>query len=149
LNLGEVKQIAGVRINGKDLGVIWKPPFEMDVTSVLKAGSNSLEISVTNFWVNRLIGDEQQPEDAQWGGRGRGGAPTFPTTATAAAGARGPGGGVPLATIPDWLTHGQPRPSSGRYTFTSYKFYGKDSPLLSSGLLGPVKIELRQSEPAK
>ena len=67
LKLGEVKQIASVRINGKELGVIWKPPFEIDVTSALKTGANSLEISVTNFWVNRLIGDEQQPDDAKWG----------------------------------------------------------------------------------
>jgi hypothetical protein len=148
LNLGEVKQIATVRVNGQDLGVLWKPPFELDVTSALKAGANSLEIRITNFWVNRLIGDEQQPDDAQWGRGGRGGAPTFPTTATAAGGARQPGGGVPLATIPDWLTQGQGRPSKGRYTFTSYKFYGKNSPLLKSGLLGPVRIEPRQSAPA-
>jgi hypothetical protein len=151
LNLGEVKQIASVRVNGKDLGVLWKPPFEMDVTGALNAGANALEVRVTNFWVNRLIGDEQQPDDAQWGrgGRGgRGGAGTFPTTASAATGARGPGGGVPLASIPDWLTQGQVRPSRGRYTFTSYKFYGKDSPLLESGLLGPVKLEPRQSAPA-
>ena len=145
LKLGEVKQIASVRINGKELGVIWKPPFEIDVTSALKTGANSLEISVTNFWVNRLIGDEQQPDDAKWG---RGGAVAFPTTATATTAARRPGGGVALASIPDWLTQGQIRPSRGRYTFTSYKFYGKDSPLLKSGLLGPVKIEPRQSAPA-
>jgi hypothetical protein len=100
--------------------------------------------------VNRLIGDEQQPDDAQWGqGRGRGGAATFPTSASANAPARGPGGGVPLATIPQWLLNGQRRPSKERYTFTSYKFYGKDSPLLRSGLLGPVKLRFLQTVTAE
>ena len=48
--------------------------------------------------------------------------------------------GRPLKEIPAWLTQGKPRPSAGRYTITSWKFYTKDSPLLESGLLGPVKL---------
>ena len=48
--------------------------------------------------------------------------------------------GVPLKEIPSWLTAGQPRPSAGRYTFVTWNFYRKDSPLLESGLLGPVQV---------
>lgn len=144
LSLGDVQRIATVRVNGKDLGVMWKPPFEVDVTSSLKPGTNVLEIGITNFWVNRLIGDEQQPEDIQWSqGRGRGGASTAPTSAPATG--RGRGSTTPLATIPEWLINGQPRPSKERYTFTSYKLYGTDSPLLSSGLLGPVRLQFLQT----
>jgi len=59
LDLGDVKNLAEVLINGKSLGIIWKQPFRLDVTDALKAGENSLEIRVTNLWVNRLIGDQQ------------------------------------------------------------------------------------------
>jgi hypothetical protein len=141
LNLGRVKQIAEVRVNGKNVGVLWKPPFVVDVTGMVKAGDNVVEIGVTNFWVNRLIGDEQEPDDAEWRQGRPGSGAVFPTTASASAVARGPAGGIPLAVIPEWVKEGKARPSGGRYTFSSYKFYGKDSPLLESGLLGPVKIE--------
>jgi hypothetical protein len=46
-------------MNGQPLGIVWKEPFEVDVTSALKVGENVLEIRVTNLWVNRLIGDMQ------------------------------------------------------------------------------------------
>jgi hypothetical protein len=59
LDLGDVKNLADVTVNGKSLGILWKPPFRVDVTSALKAGSNTLEIKVVNLWVNRLIGDQQ------------------------------------------------------------------------------------------
>jgi hypothetical protein len=48
--------------------------------------------------------------------------------------------GQPLKEVPAWLREGKARPSAGRYTMTSWKFYTKDSPLLESGLLGPVRI---------
>jgi len=60
LDLGNVKNLAEVMINGKSLGVIWKQPFRVDVTNALKVGENKIEIKVTNLWVNRLIGDQQQ-----------------------------------------------------------------------------------------
>jgi hypothetical protein len=91
LDLGDVKNIAEVSVNGRPLGILWKPPFRVDVTSALKAGENALEIKVTNLWVNRLIGDEQP--------------------------------GV-----------------AKKYTYTALPFYKADSPLLPSGLLGPVLI---------
>ncbi|WP_343671234.1 glycosyl hydrolase [Chitinophaga sp.] len=59
LDLGDVKNLAEVVVNGKPLGIVWKKPFRIDVTSALQAGKNKLEIKVTNLWVNRLIGDAQ------------------------------------------------------------------------------------------
>lgn len=61
LDLGSVKNLAEVVINGKSLGIVWKTPFRVNVTEALKQGENALEVKVTNLWVNRLIGD-QQPE---------------------------------------------------------------------------------------
>ena len=59
LDLGEVKNLAEVYVNGQNLGILWKKPFRVDITKAVKAGENSLEIKVTNLWVNRLIGDAQ------------------------------------------------------------------------------------------
>ncbi len=59
LDLGDVKNLASVRLNGRDLGVLWKPPFKAEVTDVLRPGANDLQVEVTNLWVNRLIGDRQ------------------------------------------------------------------------------------------
>jgi hypothetical protein len=59
LELGDVDDIAAVNINGKDLGIVWKTPFRIDVTDALVPGRNQIEIQVTNLWVNRLIGDQQ------------------------------------------------------------------------------------------
>jgi len=55
--------IARVRLNGKDLDVIWAKPFEVDVTNILQKGQNALEISVVNSWRNRLLGDEKLPAE--------------------------------------------------------------------------------------
>ncbi len=59
LDLGNVKNLAEVIINGKTVGFLWKAPFRIDVTDALKPGVNQLQIKVTNLWVNRLIGDQQ------------------------------------------------------------------------------------------
>jgi len=59
IDLGDVKNIAEVKVNGKPLGIVWKKPFRINATNALKAGDNKIEISVTNLWVNRLIGDQQ------------------------------------------------------------------------------------------
>lgn len=91
LDLGSVKNLADVTVNGKALGILWKAPFRVDVTDALKPGGNRLEIKVTNLWVNRLIGDAQ-PDAAR------------------------------------------------KYTYTTQPFYRAESPLLPSGLLGPVRI---------
>ena len=91
INLGEVKNLAEVFVNGSSMGIAWKTPFRVDVTEAMRPGANTFEIKVTNLWVNRMIGDRQ-------------------TEATK------------------------------KYTFTSPTFYRADSPLLPSGLLGPVQI---------
>ena len=59
LALGEVHAIATVRVNGKELGTVWKQPYELDISAAAKAGANELEIEVVNTWLNRLIGDAQ------------------------------------------------------------------------------------------
>jgi hypothetical protein len=59
IDLGEVKNLAEVIVNGKSLGIVWKKPFRVDATGILKPGKNTLVIKVTNLWVNRLIGDAQ------------------------------------------------------------------------------------------
>ena len=91
LDLGSVKNLAEVIVNGQSLGIVWKTPFRVNVTEALKEGENTLEIKVINLWVNRLIGD-QQPDAGE------------------------------------------------KITYTTMRFYGADSPLLPSGLLGPVRL---------
>lgn len=59
LDLGEVRDIARVRINGQEAGMVWKKPYRLDVTGLVKKGANKLEIEVVNTWLNRLVGDEQ------------------------------------------------------------------------------------------
>lgn len=119
LDLGKVKNFATITINGTQMPPLWKAPFRADVTRYLKKGTNTLAIKVTNLWPNRLIGDEQLPADVTWKG-------------------------VVLDGWPEWIKEGKPRPETGRVAFTTWKFWNKDSPLLESGLLGPVT--LRSSE---
>jgi hypothetical protein len=61
LDLGKVKDLAEVRLNGRSLGVAWCEPWRIEITEAVRAGSNELEIIVVNEWVNRLIGDSAQP----------------------------------------------------------------------------------------
>ncbi|NQT39981.1 MAG: discoidin domain-containing protein, partial [Planctomycetes bacterium] len=63
LGLGTVHEMARVRLNGKDLGVVWCAPWRVDITRALQAGANHLEIEVANLWPNRLIGDASKPKE--------------------------------------------------------------------------------------
>ena len=63
LDLGDVREIAEVRLNGKDLGVLWCPPRRVEITEALKAGANELEITVVNTWFNRVLFDQSLPAD--------------------------------------------------------------------------------------
>jgi hypothetical protein len=110
LDLGQVHDMARVYLNNQDLGIVWTAPWRVDVTEHLQAGENHLEIQVVNRWPNRMIGDEFLPYD-----------------------------GVEDGQLPEWLKHGKPR-ESGRFTFTTLSCYTKDSPLLPSGLLGPLTL---------
>jgi len=91
LDLGVVKQLAQVRLNGHDLGVLWAAPFRVDLTDAIRPTGNALEIEVVNFWPNRVIGDQSLPEDK-------------------------------------------------RLTRTNVRKLTKDTPLVESGLLGPVQL---------
>jgi hypothetical protein len=90
LDLGEVKELASVSINGKPIATAWHAPYRIDITDALKPGKNALAIEVVNLWPNRLIGDKQP-------------------------------GAKPVA-------------------FAPVSPYRADSPLLPSGLLGPVRL---------
>jgi hypothetical protein len=94
LSLGDVKNLARVKLNGRDLGVVWCAPWQVATGDALKAGKNELEIEVANLWPNRLIGDLSLPVEK-------------------------------------------------RFTWAARNPYKKDSPLLWSGLLGPVRIVCR------
>jgi len=123
LDLGAVKNFATVSLNGQECGVLWKPPYRLNITAAAKPGVNHLVIKVTNLWANRLIGDEQLPPDCEWNGD-------------------------QLKEWPQWLLAGQPSPS-GRLTFTTWHHLTKNSPLLESGLLGPVTLCTAAIIPAK
>ena len=88
---GNVKNLAEVRLNGKNLGVLWALPFRVEVTDAIKPTGNNLEIEVVNFWPNRIIGDQSLPPEK-------------------------------------------------RFTRTNIRKLTKDTPLMDSGLLGPVRI---------
>ena len=90
LDLGAVKSLAEVLVNGRSLGILWKAPYRIDMTDALKSGGNQLEIRVTNLWPNRMIGDKQ--------------------------------------------------PGAAKIAFATLDPYKADSPLLESGLLGPVRV---------
>jgi hypothetical protein len=116
LDLGDVEVIAEVRINGKEMGPLWNKPYRVEVSEVVRSGSNEMEIHVTNLWVNRLIGDEQYPDDCEWGE------------------------GKYLTQWPEWFLKGERRPEPSRLTFTTWKHWSKEDNLVPSGLLGPVTL---------
>ncbi len=98
LDLGDVREVAQVLVNGRDAGILWTPPYRADITNALRPGRNLIEIRVTNLWPNRIIGDLQPGvrERITW------------TTSS------------PLFARNQWKA---------------------DSPLLPSGLLGPVRLD--------
>jgi hypothetical protein len=111
IDLGGVHKLARIKINGVDLGIVWTPPFRVEVTDKLRPAGNELEVTVVNTWANRLIGDQQSRNKdvrkLQW---------------------------------ESGLLAGKPYPA-GRYTFTTAQGdYKADSPLQESGLLGPVQL---------
>lgn len=122
LDLGRVEVLARVRLNGHDLGTLWKPPFRVDITPILQEGENQLEVRVTNLWVNRLIGDERRPALLEFDERGA------------------------LKGWPTWLQQGEQPPDTGRVTFATWKHYSESDPLLPSGWLGPVTLQFSVTE---
>ena len=112
IDLGAVNDIARVKVNGKEMGVIWCAPWRIDISDAIKKGVNELEIEVANRWINRLLGDRQEPD-----------------------------ANVRTVKFENGLMGGKEY-TTGRYTFTtkqalgSFNFTGP----LPSGLLGPVRI---------
>ena len=128
LDLGRVEVMASVKLNGKVFSNLWTRPFRIDVTDTLQEGTNKLEIEVTNQWVNRLIGDEQLPNPDRFS---PGGGSSGLASATKGY----------IEQLPDWYKKGEPKPNDGRVTFTTWQHFTKDSPLIDSGLIGPVILE--------
>ena len=62
LDLGRVRVTADVYLNGRNLGIVWKPPFRLDITQAAKVGQNRLVVEVANVWSNRIAGDAKLPE---------------------------------------------------------------------------------------
>jgi hypothetical protein len=116
LSLGNVQIMAEITLNGKNLGIVWKEPFCMDISDAARPGENKLEVRVVNLWINRQIGDESLPEDSD----------------------RNPDGKT-LKSWPQWLLEGKTSPT-GRHSFTSWRLWQKNDPLQPSGLIGPVQV---------
>ncbi|MFC2141546.1 glycosyl hydrolase [Acidobacteriota bacterium] len=66
LDLGNVRELAEVFVNGKSAGVLWKAPFRADITALVKPGVNKLKIEVMNMWINRLAGDQDLPAEKKF-----------------------------------------------------------------------------------
>jgi hypothetical protein len=119
LDLGSVGIMAEVIVNGKNLGVLWKVPFRVSLGKAVHAGENNIEIRITNQWANRLIGDAHLPDDLQWNN-------------------------VVPAVWPNWLTDSTVKRESKRIAFNTYRHSDANTPLQTSGLLGPVVIRVYQ-----
>ncbi|MCX7866031.1 MAG: glycosyl hydrolase [Limisphaera sp.] len=99
LDLGDLRELAEVRLNGRACGIVWTPPFRVQVDPALRAGENHLEIEVVNFWPNRLIGDSALPPEQ-------------------------------------------------RRTRTNIRKFTPETPLMRSGLFGPVRLLIAGPDPA-
>ena len=135
LDLGTVKEFAEVTVNGRSYPPLWKRPYRLDITDAVPQSASpatarlQLVVKVTNLWPNRLIGDDAFAADVEWGEEDS--------------------VGSPVKRIPEWVRDGKPSPT-GRHTFTTWRFWKADDPLLESGLLGPVRVGgKRQSEECK
>ncbi len=133
LDLGDVREIAEVAVNGKACGIAWHPPFRVDITGKLHKGEdNFIEVMVTNTWRNRLIGDKREPDDCEWWVTHEDRAPHTGELLYAGRGIR---------AIPEFVLNDTERPSKGRVCFTVWDYFADNAPLLDAGLLGPVKLE--------
>ncbi len=133
LDLGRVAVVARVLVNGREVGVAWKPPYRLDITDALRPGTNAIEVRVANLWTNRMIADAALPEegvfrDADW---------SMGQT-IAADGARVAHPARRVVELPDWYRRQQPKPPGGRVTLAPWTLYRRAEAMVESGLLGPV-----------
>ena len=113
LELGDLAEIADVSLNGKPLGIVWLPPYRVEVTGVIQAGTNELKVRIANLWANRFNGDSLLPQSKRFTRSNLDRMQTDPTSDSSYSN-RPRGGGRPV--------------------------YKKIPPLMKSGLLGPVRI---------
>lgn len=125
LDLGEVREVAEVTVNGRTFDALWRPPFRVDITDAVTNGTADLSIRVANLWANRLIGDDRlYAPDCEWDLDTSRGLQEHP-----------------IKEIPQWVKDGKPSPT-GRHTFTTFRHWCKDDELRTSGLLGPVTLRM-------
>lgn len=127
LDLGEVRNLAEVIVNGRNLGVLWMKPFRLDITRALQDGANELEVRVTNLWVNRLIGDADKMAALGVAYRDRNGV---------------------IAKWPAWVPQDAP-PADAPVTFTTWRQWDGTELLPPSGLLGPVTLTVAERKPVE
>ncbi|HET6169288.1 MAG TPA: glycosyl hydrolase, partial [Terracidiphilus sp.] len=130
LDLGAVKDLAEVSVNGKVLGILWKPPYRIDITGAFKPGANQIEIRVTNEWTNRQIGDRLLPVDKRILAAGP------PGFARPPASAQRPRRVTSAPVVPRWRNDGL----SPRIGGSSGGFSPLPQQPLESGLIGPVTV---------
>lgn len=116
LDLGRVENLAEVELNGHPLTLLWKAPYLLNISKMVKTELNTLKIGVTNLYPNRLIGDEHLPEQYDFDEYGR------------------------IRQLPVWYCHQEKDKERKRVLFIPWKHYKKTDPLLEAGLLGPVRI---------
>jgi hypothetical protein len=135
LDLGKVEVIAKVKLNGKVVGTAWTEPYQIDITDYVKNGNNTIEITVANLLINRLIGDEQHPEPENYVRMRK----NMWQTEEKFYKAHGLLFNL-KSEVPEWVKAGEKSPEGERKTFSFVKFYEKESPLKPSGLIGTVKL---------
>lgn len=126
LDLGRVETVAKVRINGHDAGTVWTAPYRLDVTELMHGGDNTVEIAVSNLWVNRLIGDAALPDTSGYQPENNLGYRI--------------GDNLPKRQMVEWYVANRPAPPGPRRTWATQNFQNADDPLVPSGLLGPVTL---------
>jgi hypothetical protein len=130
LDLGQIEVVAEVKLNGKNIGTFWQTSTKPDITDYLKDGENTIEIAVTNLWVNRLIGDASLPDVPERQSDAAGIDPTLRLEISDLG---------PLSAWPQWILEGKPDPT-GRQTFCLLNLWKKDEKPVVSGLVGPVRL---------
>ena len=137
LDLGAVRDVAEVSVNGRRLGAVWYEPFRLFVGDALRKGRNTVEIRVANCWANRLIGEAALPRDYElWP----------PQTAADFGRVTESPVGAGVRRLPDWALGKAPR-TSGRTAFCTWDYYPDGGRLQPSGLLGPVRLIQRRNQP--
>jgi len=136
IDLGDVRDVAEVFLDGERVGALWHAPYRIELPRKLKPGRHALKVRVTNAWTNRLIGDEKEPDDCILSKKMLG----FGVRMVQSEGVKRdiPHGRAVIA-IPEEIRTNKPR-KVARYAFCSWRYILSDKDLRPAGLLGPVKL---------